>query len=80
MPSHSHGQTVIAYGYPDWGTMKTNGYGFALNYGSSSYLGPNNTIHAAQVGMYTSTGTAGNNQAHSHELSYIAIFMQRRIE
>lgn len=75
MPSHSHGQNVMAYGYDGWSTMTTNTYGFAIDYGSSSYLGPNRSIHAAPVSMYTSTGTAGNNQAHSHELSYIAIFM-----
>lgn len=80
MPSHSHGQVAVAYGYPGWSEMKTNDYGVAIDYGSSNYLGPNRSIHASPVGMYISTSNAGNNQAHSHELSYIAVFMQRRIE
>ena len=80
MPRHSHGQVAVAHGYPDWPVMKTNNYGVAIDYGSSNYLGPNRSIHASPVDMYTSTGDAGKNQAHSHKLSYIAVFMQRRIE
>lgn len=70
----------MAYGYSGWGTMTTNGYGVAIDYESSNYLGPNRSIHASPVGMYTSTGNAGKNQEHSHGISYIAVFMQRRIE
>lgn len=78
MPVHRHYEYIFVKGYPDWPVVDLDSYGAMIDFTSSNYVSPNQSVHATTTNAFAHTEYAGDSTEHNNIQPYIVAYFWRR--
>lgn len=78
MPIHRHYEYIFVKGYPDWPVVDLEEYGAMIDFNTSNYVTPNQSVHATVTNAFTHTEYAGGSTEHNNIQPYIVAYFWRR--
>jgi len=80
MPIHRHYEYIFVKGYPDWPVVDVNAYGVMIDFATSNYVAPNQSVNATDTNTFAHTEFAGGNTEHNNMQPYLVVFFWRRVK
>lgn len=78
MPVHRHYEYIFVKGYLEWPAVDLDAYGAMIDFESSNYVTPNQSVHATTTNAFAHTEFAGGSTEHNNIQPYIVAYFWRR--